>query len=264
MSQCTVTRCEVSTGDGMRLCYDHYDETATALLTAGDWAAVVDETLTRQDAQGQSSKVSGSREKPLPFHAGASETLTHLKAVLISWTLLVHEEKPAPLDCKDEIESLGAYLHSHMDWLRKHPAANDLHAEATDAIRRCERAVDRAEQRVFAGMCPTCAEPVYAKPGAVMVRCKVCLEEWDATEWRTRALDYAGYTAGTPAELSRMLSDPVTGETLPAGTIRSWISRKELKSISMNQLGKPVYQTSEVQELWSKTRESTQTKRNAG
>lgn len=238
----------------MNLCVKHLEEVETDLLQAGEWAETVQETISRQDvSKPQGERVAGSSDKPMPYNVGASETLHHLKATLVSWAMLVHEEAAVDLDCKDEVGSIGDYLGTHIGWIRKHDTAGDFYAEIRHAVKQCEWAVDRAEAKVFAGMCPTedCDTPVYAKAGNIMARCQVCMEEWDVSEWRGRALDYARFVSGTAAELSRMLTDPITKEALPAATIRSWARRKRITPCTEGD--SPEYYIDEVRRVWAES-----------
>jgi hypothetical protein len=142
-----------------------------------------------------------------------------------------------------------------MDW------APVLKQELREALTDCDRATDRAAPRIFAGICPTeeggqeCGTPVYALEGRPEARCQTCGATWDVTDWRERALTAAGYHTGTASEVSRMLSDPVTREALPQGTIRQWVNRGKLTPIG-HRGDKPVYQVRKVRNLWDRSKQA--------
>lgn len=153
MSECRVTKCEVSTGSGMNLCVEHLERLETHLITAGEWADIVWETVSRQDTSGGGPRVGGSRESKLPYNVGAADARDNLRGILVSWLALVRDESGRALDCEDTIESIGYHLASHVDWMRKHDAAADFYHEVADAMRQCERVVDRATERISYGPC---------------------------------------------------------------------------------------------------------------
>ena len=119
--------------------------------------------------------------------------------------------------------------------------------------------MDRAPRRVFAGICPEeiagieCATPVYTPEGTADARCQTCGTTWDVTEWRPRALHAAGLHSGTAAELSRILSDPVTMTMFPQNKIAVWVNRGKLSPIGYRENGRAVYQVRKVRNLWERS-----------
>ena len=244
MNRCGT--CETPTPDGIHLCPPHLQNLEYQLAEIPDLWEDFQTTLSRQDVQ-PSNGGGGKAGSTPPANLDAMDKAQQLRVVLRGWANTLPHQAPM-----GDPPRLAAHLLTHMATIVKQDWAAVLLQELTDATRDCRKATDRAANRVFAGMCPNDNTAVFTTPGRIMARCRTCSEEWDVTEWRVRALHYAGTTEGTPAELSRALSDPITGEALPAGTIRQWVNRGRLTPIGTNTLGRPVYQLRKVRNLWKR------------
>ncbi|MDQ0735162.1 hypothetical protein [Arthrobacter agilis] len=180
--------------------------------------------------------------------------------------------RPGPRDHRSPA-TVAEWVATMAATIRVSEWAGDMYDEIIPAVRQCLRGADRPVQRVFAGMCPTdiegevCGSPLYALQGKPYVTCRTCGEAYDVNGWRAAALAAAGIIEGTAAEISRALTDPTTGEALPAATIRKWAQRKQLircngpeilQAVGSRQLVIPQkrYRISEVQELWLRMKAS--------
>lgn len=179
---------------------------------------------------------------------------------------------PGPRDHRSPA-AVAEWVATHTPTIRCSEWAGDMFDEIIPAVRVCLRGADRAPTRVFAGMCPTksdngfiCGQPLYALPGKPVVKCRTCGEAYDVNGWRADALAAAGIVEGTAAEISRALTDPTTGECLPAATIRQWAKREKLTHTNAPQIlladtfGNPIpqkrYRISDVQDLWLRMKAS--------
>jgi len=206
----------------------------------------------RMDVGSGSVGSSGHSTASEPANARAYDTGRTLNVILTGWTHALGARKPHAVKA-------AAVLLEQIREVRSQDWAPVLKQELRDALNDCRRAMDRNPRRVFAGICPTtidaeeCATPVYTPEGKTDARCQTCGFTWDVTEWRGRALTAAGYHVGTASEVSRMLSDPVTGEALPQGTIRQWVNRGKLTPIGYRGT-RPVYQVRKVRNLWDRSK----------
>lgn len=239
--------------DGIHLCAGCRDHLIQDLAETDTTLEDLWTTAARMDVGAPSIGGGGPAGSTEPANLDALDKGRTLAAVLNGWAdALGHPET-------DPSKSASALL-AHIREVREQDWAPVLKQELRDALNDCRRVMDRAEQRVFAGMCPTtiegqeCRNPVYTNAGNPMARCNTCGTVWDVTEWRGRALHAAGRHTGTPAELSRMLSDPATGEALPQATIRQWIKRGKLTPIGANSMGRSTYQVRKVRNLWDRSR----------
>lgn len=123
----------------------------------------LDITLSRQTA---ATHHDGGRsaETALPFNLKASEARENLHATLTGWVRDIHdgtEFRPA-----DETPALSRWLFAHLNRIRIHPTADQLHDEISYAVAECRRAVDRPKNRsrVFVGACldPSCDGELHA------------------------------------------------------------------------------------------------------
>lgn len=256
MSTTNCVHCEAELATGWYLCHQGSTRLEKILARTIDTWATVQTTLERRDVGAPSNGGNGGHSGSIePCNLDVVDKAFTLELVLNGWAGLI----PAMRPVNREPHMLTAWMLSPevFQLIRQQDWAMDLMTELGDALQPLIRAVDRAAPKSFAGMCPTklevgatCSKPLYTRPGEPIVTCRTCNAEWDATLWRSEAIQAAGHTNGTPAQLSRMISNPVTGEALPASTIRSWIRRRHLTPISLNNKGEPVYQVRKVRNLW--------------
>lgn len=222
----------------------------------GVWANLM-VTAARMDKGAASIGSSGHSAAAIPCNLDAIEHGDQLEAVLRGWAAEISVVSPLFTPPR-----IAERLLNQVKSIRREEWAGDLKQELREALNTARRATDRGAERVFAGMCPTevdgkdCAAAVFTAPGRPVARCHKCKAQWDVTEWRGRAISAAGIHQGTPAELSRMISDPVTGEALPQATIRKWVQRKKLTPIGVNARGKATYQVRKVRSLWARMQSS--------
>lgn len=208
-------------------------------------------TAARMDVGSGSVGTSGHSSPSEPANLAAMDTGRTLSAVLTGWAAALGAREPDP------VKASSALL-ARIREVRRQDWAPVLKQELRDALNDCRRAMDRAERRVFAGICPTvengeeCGTPVYAREGRPEARCGTCGSTWDVTEWRGRALAAAGLHHGTAAEVSRMLSDPARNIALQQNTIRVWVNRGKLRPVGENHKGAPVFQVRKVRNLWER------------
>lgn len=255
MTVCTAT-CEVATPDGIHLCHTHTTRLEEALRQVPDVWANIHTTACKLDVgAGSVGGMGGKATGQEPANLDALDKARTLEVVLRGWASQISVVSPrfAP-------PQIAARLYRQVRWIRHQDWAGDLLQELTDALRDCNRATDRAGQRVFAGMCPTeneatvCGEPLYALTGRPYARCRTCGQEWDVTDWRERALEAAELQHGTASQISRMLSDPVTREALPQATIRQWAKRGKITAAGQDDRGHPLYLVADVRSTWALTK----------
>ena len=255
MTLCTAT-CEVATPDGIHLCHSHTTRLEEALRQVPDVWANIHTTACKLDVgAGSVGGMGGKATGQEPANLDALDKADTLRHILRGWV------GHLPVGISGEPPRLAGYLLGQIKTIRAQEWAGDLLQELTDALRDCDRATDRAGQRVFAGMCPTeneatvCGEPLYALTGRPYARCRACGQEWDVSDWRERALEAAELQHGTASQISRMLSDPVTREALPQATIRSWANRGKLEAVWCQVSDRRnVYRVSDVRTLWAATK----------
>lgn len=238
---------------GVTLCHRCTTRLETYLQDVDDVWANLKVTAARLDKGAASNGSSGHSSPALPCNFDAIDDSDQIEAVLRGWASQLSVVSP-----HFNPRQIAERLLNQVKWIRRAEWAGDLLHELRDALNKGRRTTDRGAERVFAGMCPTevegveCAAAVFTAPGRPQARCHKCKSTWDVTEWRVRAITAAGVHQGTPAELSRMISDPITGEALPQARIRQWVRRKKLTPIGANSKGKPVYQVRKVRNLWAR------------
>lgn len=242
---------------GITLCFSCTTRLEAFLRDVADVWANLRVTAARMDVGSGSNGTSGHSTPALPCNFDAIDDSDQIETVLRGWASHIAVVSPHFTP-----RQIAERLLNQVKWIRRAAWAGEFLHELRDALTKARRTTDRAAERVFAGMCPTvadgveCYTAVFTSPGRFQARCPKCASTWDVTEWRGRALHFAGVHEGTPAELSRMLSDPVTGEALPQATIRQWVRRKKLAPIGVNDKGSATYQVRKVRNLWARMQAS--------
>lgn len=249
-----------SNAHGITLCFKCTTQLEQDLEDVpGVWADI-QTTAARLDVGAGSVGSSGNKTAAEPVNLDALDKAQTLRVVLGRYASRLPYLYPA-----GNPVATAALLFSKGNDIRRAEWAGQFKRELRAALNACRYAADRSgnAEAVFAGMCPTlvdgaeCGRAVFTRPGKVQADCRACGSTWDVSDWRVRALNFAGAHEGTPAELSRMLSDPVTGEALPQGRIRLWIHRGKLTPIGTNSKGKPTYQVRKVRNLWMRMQASS-------
>lgn len=256
----TCGACNGETGDGQHLCTRCTEHLETDLRDVESTVEAVWASAARLDVGNGSVGSSGHSAPMEPTNSRAYDTGRTLNVILSGWARALGHTQP------NAVKAAGVLL-LHIREVREADWAPVLKQELRDALNDCRRSSDRAARRVFAGICPTiiegaaCETPVYTPEGKPEAKCPTCYVVWDVTDWRERATDAALRAWGTAAEVSRILSDPVTNQALKQGTIRQWINRKKLAPLGVNGDGRPVYQIRKVRNLWERSLKAQQERR---
>ncbi len=252
--ECTGDNCNIQPADGYYYCHNCTVKLEQELAEVDSvWEDVII-SKTRRDKGAPPLGGTGHSTSSPPINLGTIDPADQLKTVLRGWAEQLSVVNPAYGPVR-----VSSQLIHQIDALRRKPWMADFHHELQDALRQCRRMVDRREQRVFAGICPTetdgvhCNTAVFVHNGHTNARCTTCTAEWDVSEWRARALAYANMTSWTPVQLSRMISDPTSGETVPFKKIHDWIYEKRLQPTGERN-GSKVYALGDVRNLWDKYR----------
>lgn len=260
MIVCTAA-CEAAIPDGVHLCPKHHQQLTDCLREVpGTWADILTSARKLDVGAGSVGGGGGKASSQEPANLDALDKARTLEVILRGWAEQVSVVAPSFTP-----PQIAARLYRQQAWILRQEWAGDFLQELRDALNDCNRATDRAGQRVFAGMCPTehedgttCEQPLYALTGRPYARCRECQQEWDVTDWRERALEAAEYHHGTAAEISRMLSDPATMQLLPQATIRSWARRGKLEAVYCQVADRRnVYRVADVRGLWAAAKASS-------
>jgi hypothetical protein len=149
-------------------------------------------------------------ETPLPVHWGASEATTHLRALLVSWSLFCHQEDVATTDMRpglpdDNLIAMSRWLLWRVDGLARHELGPDALDELTSAVAHCERVIDRHADRQYLGQCDGCnLGDLWAKPGGEWATCDHCEIATVADEVREHLVNTMRDSLRPAAEIARL------------------------------------------------------------
>ncbi len=256
---CPVDRCDRPRPGNVSICGACESDLTIALAQIPDLAEQLEITLTRQTSKGSG----GGSETPLPYGQPASEAAWVLRNALHGWVriLLDGHTRPAGPRCEscghwtcgliayltepdDTIESMGAWLLKRIKSLLRQPAIEEAVDEITDAVRAAWRVVDRPADSLFAGKCATCQAGLYARAGAVRVRCRECGTGYDvAAQWeamRAQIEDQLLYSVVMGAVLRQL------GVRVSDSTIRYWAQKGRIVAHGTDRSGRPIYRVGDV------------------
>ena len=179
---CTVPRCDTPTADGIHLCDPHEGSLFKLLGQIPDTLTDAQDTIARLDTRrdtGRSTSTPGT-----PINLEASERVTELNGLLVSWSQMLHEATGEPGDA-------GAnYLRANLREIVRHDWAGDMLDELQRAHRRVIQAIDTAPDWRTYGPCHIegCPGLIRGKAGDVLARCRTCHEPYDAHELMRTAI----------------------------------------------------------------------------
>jgi hypothetical protein len=247
-----LTGCGRPTADF--LCAGCVAELVAALRELPELLTELDITLSRQDTLVTPGAAGRRTSTPLPFRPEASDLGSTAATTITTWARDVHEHNPHLRPPAGTTADAAAWLARWPSLLATHPAADELHADLTGLADQIRYRVDRRPDRVYSGPCaaPTEAGPcpghLYAHAGAGIVTCPVCRAQHDVTErreWMTdRARDML-LTAPVALGWARLLLD----HEVPAGTWRSWLSRRRIVARGTDRVSRPLYRFGDVVDL---------------
>ena len=198
---------------------------AALLLTAASIAGDLDDAVAKLLKRGSGGKRSEANA-PLPFDVAASDAKDNLQHKLDFWSLrtwrrsVMQAEYP-PGGIARRAHWLAAYLGA----ARQDPHAGRLLDDIRRVVQRAQAVIDRAPERITAGLCPQCKRELLAELGADEVTCG-CGMLITALNDKRRERAAAADVLGTAAEISGALA--AIGISVPRGTITSWASRGRL------------------------------------
>ena len=218
---CTVPRCDTPTADGIYVCDMHEGDLFTLLGQIPDTLTDAQDTIARLDTRQNSGRASTTPGTPINLEA--SERVSELNGLLVSWSQMLHEVTGEPGDA-------GAhYLRANLRHITHHDWAGDMLSELQHAHRRLVQAIDTAPDYRTYGPChiDECPGLIRGKVGDVLARCRVCHEPYDATELKDNLLANAWDERAPLASVIRALN--LAGVKIRHDRARKWVERGELK-----------------------------------
>lgn len=173
---------------------------------------------------GERVSASGSLHAPLPINEAALDAHMALDKYLMRTALELAKVTGVRLSGRDS-SGLASYLFTHMGTLRTCDWVGGVEPTLRGLAGGCEDVTRIREQQVFAGKCAECETDLYASKGEAEARCRTCGATYEVLAWRAHAKIASEYHIGTPAELSRALSNPAYGIEVSADLIWRWAKR---------------------------------------
>lgn len=208
-------RCGRPTRDAAYGCDTCADSLSYALNDVPMLDEELEVTTTRQQGidyrrVGGGSGGKKASERPSPVVWSAADARAHLKALLVSWALLCHEDSitnssPDEGLPADTLPALSRWLLWRVDGLMLHKIGLEAIDEITDAVAHCRRLIDRPADRQYLGNCDGCeGGRLYAAHGGKVARCSTCDAKIEAEVLRAKLLKQLDDRLCTAAEIARL------------------------------------------------------------
>jgi hypothetical protein len=208
-SQPSCANCGATLTDQATICHACTGRLTADLATTPDLLAELDTTITRQARITAPAK--GNGDKPLPYDVGASAAATALRTALHGWARILHEETATPYPAGDA--AVPAWLARHVDVIRLQEWAAEMAHDIKRAVDAGWRAVDRQEERYYAGPCGNqvndpagyyvCPTVLWVKLDQTQVTCRTCGGQWSVEDRRADLIASAeGKYLAAPAAAS--------------------------------------------------------------
>ncbi|MEV6036015.1 hypothetical protein AB0L65_33010 [Nonomuraea sp. NPDC052116] len=153
------------------------------------------------------------------------------------------------------------WLHRHAGALIAHPAGPDAVEEILVAVRQARWATDAPPRDlVYAGPCDMCEADLYARPNAVTVACRWCVDDegqrlrydvHDRREWMLRKAEDLTAPAVRVSSLARML-----GVKVGDSTVYEWAKKGLILTRGRDERGRMLYRLGDVVEVALNTKQA--------
>ena len=237
----TCTHCEAPTADGIYLCDQAEGDLFTLLGQIPDTLADAQDTIARLDTRQNTGRASTTPGTPINLEA--SERVTELNGLLVSWSQMLHEATGEPGDA-------GAnYLRANLREIVRHDWAGDMLDELQRAHRRVIQAIDTAPDWRTYGPChiDDCNGLIRGKVGDVLARCRTCHEPYDATELMRTAIINSW---DKPAPLKRVVQAmELAGFPVARSTMQDWAKAGKIAPVGTDERGRALFTMTQAWEV---------------
>jgi len=188
---------EKTTAPGAMLCFGCTDRLIRDLAALPDlWVACETALVSTGSAGGE--KVTHRRDPGLVLSLSALKARTAIRAELVSWVRITHEERGLVAWPCDDIASMSAWLAVHVGWISAQPWSVEMARTIGDTAHEARAAAyPRNVRRIDVGPCPVreCAGSLVAYLHTdddllpSVIRCTAepiddsAAHEWAASEW---------------------------------------------------------------------------------
>lgn len=216
---CTAHPCATPTADGITLCETHQTSGWALLSQIPDTLTDAQDTVARLDARRGTGR---GTTATTPVNLEASQRVTEMTDLLVSWSRMVYEETGQEGDAgADHLRHAWQHIIGQ-DW------AGDMLDELDRAHRRVVACVDVPPEVRAYGPCQIdgCAGLIRGRVGDVLARCRECGEPYDATVLRDNMLENAWVERAPLASVIRALN--AADVKIKYDRAKKWVERGKL------------------------------------
>lgn len=221
---CVIDQVPATVGN---LCTGCVTKLHTTVLQVPRLLVELDVTITKQARQTTPGAGGSGGERGLVLNLAASDAADKVRMWLRAVAhLTVANGEPVPVGMRD----LAAWTARRLSAAARHPEIADYHSGLLGAVAEGGRCIDRAPERRVLGTCD-CGGILSTTQDRDEVWCPDCKVPWevaDLLEMRAQMLDDKVVTAEGLSVIFRS----VLHVSLTAATVRKWVERKQIGTVS--------------------------------
>lgn len=249
----TCGRCNRPTAhDGAHLCASCLDRLMADLKTVDELFDDLLITRTKQDViSTESSRVSGSKERPLGYRPGAMSAAEDLTICLRFWARTIADEWEQRLHrafvAPDDPKACARWLRCNPNTIRYSQHGVDMVDQIARSVGKARRVCDRPAERRYAGAC-ACGTDLYVREQAAHITCPECGRTYRSEQrWADLLVELRDRLA-TAADIAAG-AGRLHGEPLSRKVINQWHHRGRLVSRGQTAEGHPMFRIGDVLDL---------------
>lgn len=212
-------------GCGTGLCAEHQQSFLDILADIPAQLTAMNASITKQSvAAGQSGKPVNDDDRPAPINFGAAEAQRDLMLQLAQTCRRIRHCLPE--GTLPSHKGIPQWMAGLMPRIVQHPESVDWYQRIRGAYEKAVRVIDLPAERVRAGTCPDCSQPLYVTAGNETVKCRPCDVSWDVAHLRGEMLAKVMDYSDTAQNIVRVLNASYV--PLKLKRLTSWADRRQV------------------------------------
>lgn len=253
MLESTCGICEAELPAGLHLCHDDTTRLEELLDNVPHVWAELMVTIERRDAGADALGTSGPTGSAAPLNLDALDSGQTLQIILTGWASQLSGLHPTRNHDGLLHIRTAAWLRQNINQVRRHDWAADLLSELAESLTECQRATDRAADKISLGACRgqgitggLCPDMLTAISGAHTARCRTCGTIWNVKERQAWMISEAWHITAPLPQIIRALR--TLKVYIKPKDAENWVARGKLIAC-IDEAGQKTYQLRQAHQV---------------